>query len=75
MLDLEFQLANMKLVPMLVSKVIPGIVCRFMKISIDRTKQSNKQKVFKKLTELPKMVIIDGNVCVMSIGVKVRIIF
>jgi len=32
-----------------------------MKISIDRTKQSNKPKVFKKLTELPKMVIIDGN--------------
>jgi len=75
MLGLEFQLANMKLVPMLVGKVIPGIVCRFMKISIDRTKQSNKQKVFKKLTELPKMVIIDGNICVMSIGMKVRIIF
>ena len=43
MLGLEFQLANMKLVPMLVGKVtIPGIVCRFMKISIDRTKISNK---------------------------------
>jgi len=75
MLGLEFQLANMKLVPMLVGKVIPGIVCRFIKIRIDRTKWSNKQKVFKKLTELPKMVIIDGNVCVMSIGVKVLIIF
>ncbi len=46
-----------------------------MKISIDRAKRSDKQKVFKKLTELPKMVIIDGNVCVMSIGVKVCIIF
>jgi hypothetical protein len=33
MLGLEFQLANMKLVPMLVGKVIPGIVCRFMKIN------------------------------------------
>jgi hypothetical protein len=34
MLGLEFQLANMKLVPMLVSKVIPGILCRlFMKIN------------------------------------------
>jgi len=75
MLGLEFQLANVKLVPMLVGKVIPGIACRFMKISIDRKKRSNKQNVFKKLTELPKMVIIDGNVCVMSIGVKVRIIF
>ena len=75
MLGLEFQHANTKLVPMLVGKVIPGIVCRFMKISIDRTKQSNKQKVFKKLTKLPKMVMIDGNVCMMSIGVKVLIIF
>ena len=76
MLGLEFQLANMKLVPMLVGKVtIPGIVCRFMNISIDRTKRSNKQKVFKKLTKLPKTFIIDGNVCVMSIGVKVLIIF
>ena len=44
-------------------------------MSINRTKRSNKQNVFKKLTELPKVVIIDGNIGVMSIGVKVGIIF
>jgi hypothetical protein len=31
--------------------------------------------MYNKLTELPKVVIIDGNVGVMSIGVKVGIIF
>jgi hypothetical protein len=38
-------------------------------------KRSNTQKVFKKLTELSKMVIIYGNIDVMSIGVKVVITF